>query len=165
MTLLGYKDAAHTLGLPIGTLYALVSQHRIPHVRLGERLVRFDHSELMAWIDKHRVRVDTKHVHATAEGDVDSPRLEAPVAYDDDRDRHRDEVEPDGDDPRDPSGGPVQPGADGAGPGWRVDPSLDEYQAATVAQSVQAKKADLPLARRSVGPARRRRIRVEKHAS
>jgi excisionase family DNA binding protein len=57
MPLLGYKDAANELGLPIGTLYSLVSRRRIPHVRLGRRLVRFDQSQLVAWVAKHRVAV------------------------------------------------------------------------------------------------------------
>jgi excisionase family DNA binding protein len=57
MPLLGYKDAANELGLPIGTLYSLVSRRRIPHVRLGRRLVRFDQAPLAAWVMKHRVAV------------------------------------------------------------------------------------------------------------
>jgi excisionase family DNA binding protein len=156
MTLLGYKDASHALGLPIGTLYALVSQHRIPHVRFGERLVRFDRSELMAWIDKHRVGVDAKHVLETVDGDLDGPRLGAPVV--------RDGEDLDGDAPHDSSGGRTEPGANDTAPGGRVDLSSDEHQAATVVQSVPANKTELPLARHSVDPARRRRTRVGKHA-
>jgi excisionase family DNA binding protein len=30
-----YQQAAELLQLPIGTVYAMVSHHRIPHVRLG----------------------------------------------------------------------------------------------------------------------------------
>lgn len=58
MPLLAYKDAANVLGLPIGTLYALVARRRIPHVRLGRRLVRFDPAQLTAWIAEHRVAPD-----------------------------------------------------------------------------------------------------------
>jgi excisionase family DNA binding protein len=157
MTLLGYKDAAHALGLPIGTLYALVSQHRIPHVRFGERLVRFDRSELTAWIDKHRVGVDAKHVLETVEGDLDGPRLEAPVV--------RDDEDLDGDAPRDPSDGRTEPAANGTDAGGRADPPSDEHQAITIALSSPTKDVEPPPARRSVGPARRRRTRAEKHAS
>jgi excisionase family DNA binding protein len=49
-TLLGYADAAKLLRLPIGTVYALVSQKRIPHIRLGRRLVRFSEASLREWI-------------------------------------------------------------------------------------------------------------------
>ena len=53
--LLTYKKAAARLGMPVGTLYALVSEGRIPHIRLSQRMVRFDPDELEAWIDAQRV--------------------------------------------------------------------------------------------------------------
>lgn len=52
--LLTYPEAAHLLAIPIGTLYSLVHQRRIPHVRLGKRFVRFDPDDLAAWIDAGR---------------------------------------------------------------------------------------------------------------
>jgi excisionase family DNA binding protein len=53
--LLTYDQAAKLVNLKIGTLYALVSQKRVPHVRLGRRLVRFSRSELNAWLRRHAV--------------------------------------------------------------------------------------------------------------
>ena len=53
--LVGYTDAATKLGIRVATLYSLVSQRRIPHVRLGRRFVRFDLRELDAWVDGRRV--------------------------------------------------------------------------------------------------------------
>ena len=53
--LINYRDAAKQLGLPLGTLYAMVHQNRIPHIRLGRRLVRFDPRQLEEFIDAHRV--------------------------------------------------------------------------------------------------------------
>jgi len=53
--LLTYKKAAARLGMPVGTLYALVSEGRIPHIRLSRRMVRFDPEELEGWIDAQRV--------------------------------------------------------------------------------------------------------------
>lgn len=53
--LLTYAQAAAILGLRLGTLYQLVHERRIPHVRLGRRLVRFDPSTLALWIDAGRV--------------------------------------------------------------------------------------------------------------
>ena len=54
--LLTYAQAASLVNLKLGTLYALVSQKRVPHLRLGRRLVRFSRSELTAWLRQHAVR-------------------------------------------------------------------------------------------------------------
>ncbi|MFH1811030.1 MAG: helix-turn-helix domain-containing protein [Pseudomonadota bacterium] len=56
-SLIGYAEAADILGLKHGTLYAMVSQRRIPHVRMGGRLVRFDSAELERWVESRRVAV------------------------------------------------------------------------------------------------------------
>jgi excisionase family DNA binding protein len=53
--LLTYTEAAKILNLKIGTLYALVSQNRVPHLRLGRRLVRFSATELQGWLRRHAV--------------------------------------------------------------------------------------------------------------
>jgi excisionase family DNA binding protein len=52
---IGYSEAAKMLGLPRGTLYWLVNQRRVPHVRLGRRLVRFSVRELQSWLAEHAV--------------------------------------------------------------------------------------------------------------
>lgn len=54
MKLANYKKAAAFLDMPLGTLYALVHQRRIPFVRFGKRMVRFDLDELQAWVDARR---------------------------------------------------------------------------------------------------------------
>ena len=54
---LSYKEAALFLALPIGTLYSLVSQKRIPHKRFGNRLVRFSKKELNDWIQLSSVEL------------------------------------------------------------------------------------------------------------
>jgi len=82
---------------------------------VGDRLVRVRAEDLARYVDSRL---------ATAEGDLDGPRLEVPVAADDDRDGHRDDIEPDDDDPRGPSGGRVEPGADDSDPDGRVNPSF-----------------------------------------
>lgn len=53
--LLTYEEASRRLNIRKNTLYALVSQGRIPHVRLGKRMVRFDAGALDAWIAEHTV--------------------------------------------------------------------------------------------------------------
>lgn len=53
--LITYEGAAEMLGLAKGTVYAMVHQNRIPHIRLGRRLVRFDRAELQKFVDDHRV--------------------------------------------------------------------------------------------------------------
>ena len=53
--MLTYSQAAVLMGVRIGTVYALVSQKRIPHVRFGRRFVRFSASELRAWVRSQTV--------------------------------------------------------------------------------------------------------------
>jgi excisionase family DNA binding protein len=60
-----YKEAASLLGVPIGTLYALVARREIPHYRYFTRTVRFSRSELVAWISKH-------HVNGNLRGEVEN---------------------------------------------------------------------------------------------
>ena len=55
--LLTYAEAGELLNLKAGTLYALVSQNRVPHVRLGRRLVRFSRGDLETWLRQHAVPV------------------------------------------------------------------------------------------------------------
>ena len=52
---LTYKQVATQLGMPIGTVYALVKQQRIPHRRFGPRFVRFDRDEIQEWWASHAV--------------------------------------------------------------------------------------------------------------
>jgi excisionase family DNA binding protein len=53
--LLTYEQAAARLNLKLNTLYALVAQSRVPHVRLGRRLVRFSRVALEAWLSERAV--------------------------------------------------------------------------------------------------------------
>lgn len=53
--MLSYPQAAELLGLKVATLYAMVSQRRVPHVRMGSRLVRFSRRALLAWVAAHAV--------------------------------------------------------------------------------------------------------------
>ena len=53
----GYAFAATLTAIPIPTLYSLVHHRRIPHVRLGRRLVRFRRTELEAWLTERAVPV------------------------------------------------------------------------------------------------------------
>lgn len=48
--MLNYREAAQLVGVPVGTLYTWVHEERIPHVRLGARLVRFPRVELERWL-------------------------------------------------------------------------------------------------------------------
>ena len=48
--LITYRDLAAWISLPLGTLYSLVAKKRIPHVRLGRRIVRFDRAEITSWL-------------------------------------------------------------------------------------------------------------------
>ena len=56
MNLLDYTEAAELLGVQRGTLYAWVSQRRVPHVRFSPRCVRFDKAELQRWVEGQRAK-------------------------------------------------------------------------------------------------------------
>jgi DNA binding domain, excisionase family len=51
----GYEVAVQETGLKLGTIYSMVSQKKIPHTRLGKRLVVFDRNELRAWMAANAV--------------------------------------------------------------------------------------------------------------
>lgn len=53
--MIGYKDASILLGVPLGSLYCLVHQRRVPHFRIGARSVRFSRKALAAWLDSRAV--------------------------------------------------------------------------------------------------------------
>ena len=52
--LVSIQDAAHYTGLSVHTLYTMVSQRRIPFVKVG-RLVKFDLELLDKWIKQNTV--------------------------------------------------------------------------------------------------------------
>ena len=52
--LLTISEAAQYTGLAVNTLYKMVSQRRIPHVKLGSR-VRFDVGLLDGWLKQNTV--------------------------------------------------------------------------------------------------------------
>jgi excisionase family DNA binding protein len=54
--LLDIQHVATYTGLSVHTLYTMVSQRRIPFVKLG-RLTKFDREELDKWIAGHSVKV------------------------------------------------------------------------------------------------------------
>ena len=54
--LLDIKDVADYTGLSVHTLYTMVSQRRIPFVKLG-RLTKFDREEIDKWITSNSVKV------------------------------------------------------------------------------------------------------------
>ena len=52
----GYEVAEEETGIGRPTLYSLVHQNRIPHIRLSRRLVRFRRSDLRRWMSERLVR-------------------------------------------------------------------------------------------------------------
>lgn len=49
-TVMTAKDAAAFLSVNVRTLYKLVDENKIPHVRMTERRIRFLKSSLLAWL-------------------------------------------------------------------------------------------------------------------
>lgn len=51
--LLDADEAAKLLHVPRSTLYELVRSRGLPHVRIGDRGMRFTRSDLEIWISEH----------------------------------------------------------------------------------------------------------------
>ena len=49
-SLMTADEAARLLHVPRSTIYELVRSRGLPHVRIGERGLRFTHSDLGSWI-------------------------------------------------------------------------------------------------------------------
>ena len=47
-----YDQLSEFLQMPKGTLYALVHQKRIPHIRIGPRTVRFSKQAIEKWLEE-----------------------------------------------------------------------------------------------------------------
>jgi excisionase family DNA binding protein len=50
--LIPVKEASAWLGIPVFTLYSWAQSHRIPHYKLGKR-VMFSKEDLKKWIEEH----------------------------------------------------------------------------------------------------------------
>ena len=53
--LLNITEMAEYLGITVGTLYAWVSQKRIPYIKLG-RLVKFDLRKIDKWLEEKTIK-------------------------------------------------------------------------------------------------------------
>ncbi|MEW6003208.1 MAG: helix-turn-helix domain-containing protein [Nitrospirota bacterium] len=53
--LLDIEELSKMLGVKRATIYAWIYQHKIPHIKLSKRLVRFRESEILDWIEKQSV--------------------------------------------------------------------------------------------------------------
>ena len=51
--LLTVVEAAVFLGLSVGTVYHMISEHRLPVVRISRRCIRFRVSDLERWVREH----------------------------------------------------------------------------------------------------------------
>lgn len=52
---LNYSETATFINVKIATLYTLVHQGRIPHIRIGRRFVLFDVDELIIWLNSKKI--------------------------------------------------------------------------------------------------------------
>jgi len=58
--LLKVEDVAELLQMSVGTIYHLVSEKRIPCVKLSARCVRFRSKDLSEWIERQSVEGSSK---------------------------------------------------------------------------------------------------------
>lgn len=56
--LLTVREAAAFLHLAPGTIFHLVSQKRLPTIRISSRCIRFSRRALLAWIDSRTQKVE-----------------------------------------------------------------------------------------------------------
>jgi excisionase family DNA binding protein len=53
--LVGYREAARMLAVPVGTLRSMVCRRQIPHVRISARVVVFDLAAIDTWLNARRI--------------------------------------------------------------------------------------------------------------
>jgi excisionase family DNA binding protein len=59
--LLSMEELSRLLGITKSTLYSWTSKKIIPHRKLSSRLIRFEESEILDWLDKKSVYPDAQH--------------------------------------------------------------------------------------------------------
>jgi excisionase family DNA binding protein len=57
--LIDVRELSKLTGLAIGTIYHLISEGRLPVIRLSARCVRFRPSDIDRWISQHVVEAKT----------------------------------------------------------------------------------------------------------
>jgi excisionase family DNA binding protein len=70
MTLLNYSQVSELLGVNLNTLYSMKCRGQIPCVQLSGRLIRFDSTEIDAWVASHRVPVGNRTPAAVADESI-----------------------------------------------------------------------------------------------
>jgi excisionase family DNA binding protein len=66
--LLDAAEAAKLLKVPRSTLYELVRSRGLPHVRVGERGLRFTRSDLAAWVAQNTYGFAASRVRSASDG-------------------------------------------------------------------------------------------------
>jgi predicted DNA-binding transcriptional regulator AlpA len=51
--LIDINELSQLTGIAVGSLYHMVSQHRIPCVKLSQRLLRFSVPQIREWVESH----------------------------------------------------------------------------------------------------------------
>lgn len=59
----GYELAEEVTGICRNTLYYYVHKKKIPHSRIGGRLIRFNRDTLIAWLQANEVKVKKSGVY------------------------------------------------------------------------------------------------------
>ena len=53
--LIDARAVSELLGIPIGTIHAMVCRRQIPHFKISPRITRFSRAEIFAWLEEKRV--------------------------------------------------------------------------------------------------------------
>ena len=62
--LVDIAELSRILSIPTGSLYNLVSQRRIPFVKIGHRL-RFDIEDISRWVEQNKEEAQYEHLQST----------------------------------------------------------------------------------------------------
>jgi excisionase family DNA binding protein len=58
--LLSIDDLSAMLGVAKATIYSWTSKNKIPHIKLSKRLLKFKEDEIIAWIEKRSIHIDSQ---------------------------------------------------------------------------------------------------------
>ena len=61
--LITIEELVEKLSVSKATIYAWTSRGRIPHVKVGSRLIRFRESEIIAWLDSQESKKTSAPFH------------------------------------------------------------------------------------------------------
>jgi len=54
LSLLTARDISRVLNVQASTVYSWVKKRKIPHIKLGDKTIRFDYKDVQKWINQNK---------------------------------------------------------------------------------------------------------------